>query len=68
MRRNPSSGAVANPVGEAGFFRVVRGGTWNNYSSDCRAALRWRFAPMEADFLEPVRTDYLGFRPARTLP
>jgi formylglycine-generating enzyme required for sulfatase activity len=41
-------------------YRMVRGGAWNTYPGDLRAAVRGRHA---ADF----RSDSLGFRVARTL-
>ena len=45
----------------AGSSRVVRGGGWRYDASNCRAALRDRLGP-------GYRYDYLGFRPARSIP
>jgi formylglycine-generating enzyme required for sulfatase activity len=48
--------AVKDPTGPAsGERRVVRGGSWNLYSRDCRAAFRYYFAPSD-------RVDIVGFR------
>jgi formylglycine-generating enzyme required for sulfatase activity len=34
-------GAVTNPVApEAGVIRVIRGGSWGTFASDCRSAVR----------------------------
>jgi formylglycine-generating enzyme required for sulfatase activity len=41
-------------------YRVIRGGAWNTYPGDLRAAVRGRFA-------DDFRTGSLGFRVARTL-
>jgi formylglycine-generating enzyme required for sulfatase activity len=41
-----SSNAIENPKGAAtGFFRVNRGGSWGNYSGDCRPSARSRDTP-----------------------
>jgi formylglycine-generating enzyme required for sulfatase activity len=42
-------------------YRIVRGGSWVTYPGDLRAAVRGRFS---IDF----RSDFQGFRVARTLP
>ena len=55
------STSVTGPVGAAGSFRVVRGGSWYYYADYCRAAGR--------DYDSPgIRYDYLGFRLARSVP
>jgi formylglycine-generating enzyme required for sulfatase activity len=56
------SGAVTNPAGPTeGSDRVIRGGGWDYYARDCRAAGRGRFTPM-------LRNYFIGFRLARSLP
>jgi len=57
------SHAGADPAGrpregEAGAFRVVRGGSWIHSARICRSAFRFRSSP---DF----RSNFLGFRCAR---
>ncbi len=50
---------VTDPTGPAeGSTRVFRGGSWNNYARNCRAAYRNRYAP-------GIRSNFLGFRLAR---
>ena len=40
-RRSYSANAVVNPSGStAGSFRVIRGGSWDNWAVDCRSAFR----------------------------
>ena len=43
---------------EGGSVRVIRGGSWDDYGSDCRAAYRNWYAPTDRDSV-------LGFRLAR---
>jgi len=51
-----------NPVGPAsGSYRVLRGGSWDNYAWDVRVARRNSYSPGN-------RSDDRGFRLARTLP
>ena len=51
-----SSSAQINPTGPAsGSYRVIRGGGWNNYASDCRAARRSSDTPTDT-------LDRLGLR------
>ncbi len=58
---SPPSGG-SDPVGPGtGSFRVVRGGSWNNFANYCRSAYRGSFVPSN-------RGDYIGFRPVRTAP
>ena len=53
-----NSSAVSNPTGAAtGSIRVLRGGCWDNYPRDCRAAGRSYSSPAR-------RGSYLGFRVA----
>jgi formylglycine-generating enzyme required for sulfatase activity len=48
----------SDPTGaSSGVNRVYRGGSWNDFAADCRAALRLRNSP-------DYRHDSLGFRPA----
>src|SRR5262249_37458099 len=55
-------GCVSNPTGpERGEGRVVRGGSWNNDGGSCRSAFRLGSTP-------GFRTNFLGFRLARSLP
>lgn len=51
------TGAATDPTGaDAGMSRVVRGGSWNNFSpGNCRSATRYRFAPN-------FRNERYGFR------
>jgi len=50
-----ASPAVTDPFVTGGPNRVIRGGSWDNYSFNCRSALRAIF--------DPGRTNYnLGFR------
>ena len=54
------SGSVTDPTGAAsGSSRVYRGGSWNNYARDVRAANRDGYTPA-------VRYDALGLRLSRT--
>ena len=56
-----SSGAQTNPTGaSSGSYRVIRGGSWSDYPLYCRVAFRLYFTP-------GYRSNYLGFRLARTL-
>lgn len=58
---NYQSVAQANPKGAAtGSNRVIRGGSWLNYSGYCRAAYRGNDAPAH-------RANYLGFRVCSSL-
>lgn len=50
----------ANPVSTAGVYRVIRGGSWISSPLDARVAGRGPGRPSD-------RSDYLGFRPARSL-
>ncbi len=51
--------AQTNPVGAAaGSSRVLRGGSWVNTASNCRAAIRINDAPV-------VRSNFCGFRLVR---
>jgi len=55
-------GTATDPMGsDAGSYRVLRGGSWSNLAGNVRAALRFRRSP-------GFRNDYLGFRPARSIP
>ena len=48
--------AQSNPQGPSkGAFRVLRGGSWNNYAEDCRSAFRHGNDPDD-------RPDGVGFR------
>ena len=50
------TGSVTNPTGPTtGSYRVIRGGSWNDFARYCRSALRNRLDPVYA-------FDYLGFR------
>ena len=50
-----------NPSGSAsGQYRVVRGGSWNDFANGCRSALRDRFEPT-------LRGSNIGFRLVRDL-
>ena len=52
---NYPSSAVSDPNVSSGPYRVVRGGSWNDFSNDCRSAFRY--------FRSPVFTGrYFGFR------
>ena len=54
------AGAVTDPKGpEIGTYRVVRGGSFNNYESDARSSTRLNLTPS-------IRYNDLGFRLART--
>ncbi|MCP4698306.1 MAG: SUMF1/EgtB/PvdO family nonheme iron enzyme, partial [Gammaproteobacteria bacterium] len=54
--------AQENPKGsESGFFRVIRGGSWDNSARYCRSAMRGGYVP-------GIRVGNLGFRLARTNP
>ena len=51
-----SSGSQTDPRGPAsGYYRVRRGGSWDNYAFRCRSARR--------DFHYPTGSPYFGFRP-----
>lgn len=51
-----SAEPVTNPAGsQVGVERVVRGGSWNEFGSLCRSALRVSFVPLH-------RSDAFGFR------
>ena len=51
-----------DPMGpSAGQLRVWRGGSWDNYARQCRAAHRFTVP-------EGHRTRHVGFRPARSAP
>lgn len=53
---------ATNPTGpQSGEYRVNRGGCWDSLAWEVRAAYRYGDAPA-------VRRDYLGFRPARSIP
>ncbi|MBN2449004.1 MAG: formylglycine-generating enzyme family protein [Lentisphaeria bacterium] len=56
-----SSPAVDPVGGSSGFFRVMRGGSWNGYAYSCRSGHRSRYAPRN-------RYNGISFRLARTLP
>jgi formylglycine-generating enzyme required for sulfatase activity len=46
-----SSGAQSDPRGPAsGSYRVIRGGSWDNYAFDCRAAHRFFYYPTSSNF------------------
>ena len=54
------AGAVTDPKGpEIGTYRVVRGGSFNNYESDARSSARLNLTPS-------IRYNDLGLRLART--
>ena len=55
----PLDGSAKGSAGAS--RRVFRGGSWSDYAWNCRSAYRVRSAP-------GYRYDYLGFRPARSLP
>lgn len=56
-------GDTTDPTGPAtGSLRVARGGSWNDYASDCRSSRRFNFAP--ADGRVGYRLIILGFRVA----
>ena len=50
-----SASPVTDPFVASGPGRVIRGGSWNAYSSFCRSAVRNYRGPGDAN-------DYLGFR------
>ena len=55
-----AAGAQVDPSGPAtGSLRVFRGGRWSNYSTYCRASIRFGMNPNGA-------YDVIGFRAART--
>ena len=57
-----ASGAQTNPTGPgSGIYRVLRGGSWDNYSHYCRASDRYYSGGTPAE-----RGGNLGFRVART--
>ena len=60
-RYDAYSGNVTDPVGSIGWDRVYRGCSWNFTAQGCRAAYRVDGSPV-------YRYNYLGFRPARSLP
>lgn len=50
------TGRVTNPTGpSAGFFRIVRGGSWYNTALRCTVTFREKYA-------SGARIDYIGFR------
>jgi formylglycine-generating enzyme required for sulfatase activity len=49
------SSPLSNPLGPAGTYRVLRGGSWNVSDSNVRSAFRYRYDPTITD-------DSLGFR------
>ncbi len=50
---------VTDPEGPSkGEYRVIRGGSWDDYAEDCRSALRGNTTPVERD-------SNLGFRLVR---
>ena len=52
-------GPLDNPTGpESGQFRVLRGGSWDDYASFCRVSNRFGVGPS-------YRRSYIGFRLAR---
>ena len=54
------SGDVTDPEGpESGIYRVLRGGSWYYYTSDCRSANRDNYVP-------DTSSDTIGFRPVRS--
>jgi formylglycine-generating enzyme required for sulfatase activity len=54
------SGAVTDPTGpSSGSYRVLRGGSWNYFSEDCRSAYRYWYTP-------DYRGLNLGFRVLRS--
>ena len=54
------TGPVVDPLGGAGSYRVLRGGSWSGIAQNCRAANRGKG--------EPVHNNYaIGFRPARSV-
>jgi formylglycine-generating enzyme required for sulfatase activity len=56
----PEGAIVTDPKGpEIGTYRVVRGGSFNNYESDARSSTRLNLTPS-------IRYNDLGFRLART--
>ena len=56
------AGNVTDPVGPStGSNRVYRGCSWGSDASFCRAASRLRDTPA-------IRVNFVGFRPARTIP
>ena len=55
-----SSGAQTNPTGPvSGNYRVVRGGSWDNYTTYLRSSYRYLAGPSDTN-------DRIGFRVART--
>jgi formylglycine-generating enzyme required for sulfatase activity len=55
-----SSGAQTNPLGPvSGTYRVLRGGSWSNYTYNVRSSYRGDSEPVNA-------VDNIGFRVART--
>jgi formylglycine-generating enzyme required for sulfatase activity len=56
-----AGGPVLDPEGPpVGFQRVIRGGSWYYYASDCRSARRGSYYPTSAD-------DVVGLRVVRTV-
>jgi formylglycine-generating enzyme required for sulfatase activity len=55
----PSSSDVDPSGPSSGVKRVCRGGSWRNGGRECRASIRYHFAPADRD-------NTLGFRVART--
>jgi formylglycine-generating enzyme required for sulfatase activity len=53
---NYPSGAVTDPHVASGPYRVLRGGSWRYYSSDCRSSFRLGEVPAHANYYD------LGFR------
>jgi formylglycine-generating enzyme required for sulfatase activity len=57
------AGVAVDPTGPlTGSFRVIRGGSWESFTDDCRSASREFRAPQLA------RDDRVGLRVVRTIP
>ncbi len=55
LSSNYPSSPVVDPYVNSGPFRVIRGGSWGDYSDFCRSAFRYRYFPA-------LRGIALGFR------